>query len=67
MIKINEIRSALREAKSEGRFENYRITKTQEVHFYGTMPNTNQTGWYLAGSIKTPYQVEEIMRQINKA
>ena len=26
----------------------YRI-KDGEVHFYGTMPNTNQDGWYLAG------------------
>ncbi len=26
----------------------YRITKGGEVHFYGTMPNTNQIGWYLA-------------------
>ena len=26
----------------------YRI-KGGEVHFYGVMPNSNQTGWYLAG------------------
>lgn len=24
----------------------YRITRDGEVHFYGTMPNTNITGWY---------------------
>lgn len=27
----------------------YRITAEDEVHFYGRMPNTNQTGWYLYG------------------
>jgi hypothetical protein len=27
----------------------YRITKDGEVHFYGTMPNSNTVGWYLAG------------------
>lgn len=27
----------------------YRITKAGEVHFYGTMPNSNVVGWYLAG------------------
>ena len=26
----------------------YRITKEGEVHFYGIMPNTGATGWYLA-------------------
>ena len=25
----------------------YRITSNSEVHFYGTMPNSNVTGWYL--------------------
>lgn len=27
----------------------YRITKKDEIHVYGTMPNTNQTGWWLKG------------------
>lgn len=27
----------------------YRMTNSGEVHFYGTMPNTNQIGWYLDG------------------
>ena len=27
----------------------YRMTKNGEVHFYGTMPNTDIVGWYLAG------------------
>ena len=26
----------------------YRITKDGEVHFYGVMPNSSVTGWYLA-------------------
>lgn len=25
----------------------YRITNDGAVHFYGTMPNTNQVGWWL--------------------
>lgn len=27
----------------------YRITAGDEVHFFGTMPNTNQVGWFLFG------------------
>ena len=27
----------------------YRITSAGEIHFYGTMPNSNQIGWYLIG------------------
>lgn len=27
----------------------YRITKNDEVHAFGTMPNTEKTGWYFAG------------------
>ena len=26
-----------------------RITRNGEVHAYGTVPNTNRTGWYFAG------------------
>lgn len=29
----------------------YRITKDGQIDFYGTMPSTNQTGWYLGGHI----------------
>jgi len=32
--------------------ERVRITRQGDVHAYGTMPNTNQTGWYLAGSVR---------------
>ena len=27
--------------------ERYRITASNEVHFYGVMPHTNRRGWYL--------------------
>jgi len=27
--------------------EKYRITASNEVHFYGVMPNAHRTGWYL--------------------
>lgn len=29
--------------------ERIRITRNGEVHAYGVLPNTNQTGWYFAG------------------
>lgn len=29
--------------------KNARVTKNGEVHVRGTMPNTNQVGWYLMG------------------
>jgi hypothetical protein len=29
--------------------ERVRITRNGEVHAYGVLPNTNHTGWYLAG------------------
>ena len=29
--------------------ERVRITRNGEVHAYGVLPNTNQTGWYFAG------------------
>ena len=29
--------------------ERVRIARNGEVHAYGRMPNTNQTGWYFAG------------------
>ena len=33
--------------RAEVRNCKYRITANGEVHFYGTMPNSNVTGWYL--------------------
>ena len=41
-----EIRDFLKEAKANGKIKNYRITKDNEIHAYGIMPNTNKTGWY---------------------
>lgn len=29
--------------------ERVTIKRNGEVHAFGTMPNTNQTGWYLVG------------------
>ena len=31
--------------------QRYRITRDGEIHRYGSMPNTNQIGWYLYGRI----------------
>jgi hypothetical protein len=28
---------------------NYRITRDNDIHVYGVMPNTNLYGWYLYG------------------
>lgn len=33
--------------RAEVRNCKYRITATGEVHFYGRMPNSNVTGWWL--------------------
>lgn len=30
----------------------YRITSDNEVHAYGRMPNSVETGWYLVGSVR---------------
>lgn len=29
----------------------YRITQEGQIHVHGTMPNTNQVGWYLFGFV----------------
>lgn len=29
----------------------FKITASQDVHVYGVMPNTNQTGWFFIGSV----------------
>ena len=42
--KIN--RTIIRNAAAE-RDCKYRITADGEVHFYGEMPNSNVTGWWL--------------------
>ena len=40
----------------------YRITANGEVHVYGTMPNTNEVGWYLLGYTEGPSAVEFMQR-----
>lgn len=52
-----KLRELLRRDYGAGK---YRLTKDGDVHVYGTMPNTNQTGWYLLGSrrrVETEYQL----------
>lgn len=34
-------------AEAESRGNRYRITGKGEVHFYGRMPNSIETGWWL--------------------
>jgi hypothetical protein len=33
----------------------YRITRNGDIYVYDTMPNTNQVGWYLFGSVDCAY------------
>ena len=40
--------------------KNARVTRNGEVHVKGTMPNTNQTGWYLLGFTGQPELDEKI-------
>ncbi len=51
VMTITQLRQALRE-KFGGR--RYRITHDGAVHVHGTMPNTNQVGWYFLGYVGTP-------------
>jgi hypothetical protein len=39
---------------------NYRITQDGEIHVYGTIPNTNQVGWFLFGYIDDNYTKNRI-------
>lgn len=45
-----QLRSALR-AKYGANC--YRITRNDEVHIYGQMPNSTKVGWWLMGDILT--------------
>ena len=47
-MSITTIRKILRNTFGSRK---YRITRDGEIHVYGTMPNTNQTGWYLFGHL----------------
>ena len=40
--------------------KNALVTKNGEVHIKGTMPNTNQAGWYLLGFTGQPELYEKI-------
>lgn len=42
------LRAALRAKYGAGR---YRITRDDEVHVYGLMPNARYVGWWLMGDI----------------
>jgi hypothetical protein len=55
-----DIRKAIRSA-AEARNCKYRITRYGEVHFYGTKPNTNQTGWYLEAQDARAYAAKIIV------
>ena len=41
------IRSIIKEEMYRLGAEKYRITASNEVHFYGVMHHTNRRGWYL--------------------
>ena len=41
------IRSIIKEEMYRLGAEKYRITASNEVHFYGVMPNSHRRGWYL--------------------
>jgi hypothetical protein len=47
-MSINQIKQALRRKFGDRK---YRITRNGEIHVYGTMPNTNQEGWWQYGWI----------------
>jgi len=54
-----QLRAVIRAAANE-RGCRYRITRDGEVHFYGPMPNTNDTGWYFVG-----WSPEEVVAAID--
>jgi hypothetical protein len=41
------IRSIIKKEMYRLGAERYRITASNEVHFYGVMPNSHRRGWYL--------------------
>lgn len=59
MTKI-EARKIIRTAAEASGFK-YRITADGQVHFHGTMPNTNQAGWWLFA-----LSVEEAVERISQ-
>ena len=52
-----QLRELLRRDYGAGK---YRITKDDEIHAYGKMPNSIETGWYLVGyraEVERDYQL----------
>ena len=47
-INHSQLRAALRTKYGS---RNYRITRNDEVHIFGVMPNTQIVGWWLMGDI----------------
>jgi hypothetical protein len=47
----NNIKIARAYIANRNSVERVKVTKDGEVHAYGTMPNTNKIGWYLAGYV----------------
>lgn len=45
-----QLRALLRRDYGAGK---YRITKDGEVHAYGKLPNSIETGWYLVGDLRS--------------
>lgn len=56
-----EIRSIIRQHANETGAERYRITRDGEVHYYGQMPNSIETGWYFVG-----WSTEDVARDIQE-
>ena len=57
MSNLSNIRAAL---INEFGARQYRITRSGEIHVYGTMPNTNQAGWYLFGCIDSAQTLSQL-------
>ena len=61
MTKISHTDRAVIRNAAEAKGCKYRITARGEVHFYGDMPNTNQTGWYFVA-----WSVAEAVKTLSK-
>lgn len=61
MTKISaQARKAIKAYSQDCNGERYRITRNGEVHIYGRMPNSIETGWWLAAQ-----SVPEMIARIN--
>lgn len=55
--RTTQLRELLRRDHGAGK---YRLTQAGDVHVYGKMPNSIETGWYLLGSrrhVEAEYQL----------